>query len=66
MHRHHRNFDARVEVMDEGIAQGEDVMPKRTPEQVWRIAEKEAIEDELEFQRACNTSVADRSRGSGA
>jgi hypothetical protein len=21
MHRHHRNFDARVEVMDEGIAQ---------------------------------------------
>jgi hypothetical protein len=32
-------------------------MPKRTPEQVWRIAEKEAIEDELEFQRACNESV---------
>ncbi|HTQ45988.1 MAG TPA: hypothetical protein VMI75_24700 [Polyangiaceae bacterium] len=34
-------------------------MPKRTPEQVWRIAEKEAIDDELEFQRACNTSAAD-------
>jgi hypothetical protein len=34
-------------------------MSKRTPEQVWRTAEKEAIEEELEFQRASNTSAAE-------
>jgi len=34
-------------------------MSKRTPEQVWRTAEKEATEEEIEFQRACNTSVAE-------
>jgi hypothetical protein len=34
-------------------------MAKRSPEQVWKALEKEAFDDELEFQRACNMSTAE-------